>query len=548
MRLDRVSRPFRRYLTPYNRPMGVRLLLCGMALGTLLVSTASAQVLEGTILLPDSLGPLTGLTHLAFDESPGHPRMFIGSEDGNVLVMNTLTGERLARMQSGPVKSICFSSAQNKLYVSLVDEYAVVVFDCSTYQVIAKLQTGALVTGLLYNPLVDRVYCATWCVPVIDCVSDSIVDTIQVKGNKLHMALDTDHNKLYVGSTDTFRVADCYTDSIIASIPDLHGTQAVCYQPTAGKVYVATGEGLSAIDTKSDTLVYRQKFDTLDPQLACDPQHNRVYYTYRSNAIALDCASDSIIWRQHLRYRAIALAPDPEHDKLYLLQHGLGAGFPYVLDGATGQLLQEFHWSQDSSFYYSAAAKRAFLIWNGGEVTALDCNTDTVVAVTPLAPNIINVCLDSVDNKLYFSVGKSGVGIVDCSTGKVKSYVRASKRLRYLAYDSRDDKLYCSSDSSIFVLDCGTDTFVKEIPVHGWTLNMDWHPTLNKLYALASADTDKLVVVDCAGDTVVKELESVSPYCSTLVCPELSQLWLVRGGYKVVDCLRDSVLRSVSPV
>ena len=71
--------------------------------------------------------------------------------------MNTLTGERLARIQSGQLKSICFSPAQNKLYISLVNEPAVVVFDCYSYQIITKLQPGSLVTGFLYNPLVDRV-------------------------------------------------------------------------------------------------------------------------------------------------------------------------------------------------------------------------------------------------------------------------------------------------------------------------------------------------------------------------------------------------------
>jgi DNA-binding beta-propeller fold protein YncE len=128
-----------------------------MALAILLASSASSQGFEGTIPLPDSLGPLTGISHVALDERPGHPRMFIGGEDGNVLVMNTLTGERLARIQSGQVKSICFSPAQNNLYISLVNEHAIVVFDCGSYQMITKLQPGSLVTGFLYNPLVDRV-------------------------------------------------------------------------------------------------------------------------------------------------------------------------------------------------------------------------------------------------------------------------------------------------------------------------------------------------------------------------------------------------------
>jgi hypothetical protein len=55
-----------------------------VVLVALLASSARSQVLDGQILLPDSLGPLTGKTHIVFDENPDHPRMFIGSEDGGV--------------------------------------------------------------------------------------------------------------------------------------------------------------------------------------------------------------------------------------------------------------------------------------------------------------------------------------------------------------------------------------------------------------------------------------------------------------------------------
>jgi DNA-binding beta-propeller fold protein YncE len=535
-------RPGRHLTSSNNRAKNLRLLLCVLALGTLLASSAYPQVLAGTVLLPDSLGPLTGISHVAFDEDPGHPRMFIGSEDGNVLVMNTLTGERLARIQTGPVQAVCFCPAHNKLYISLRDANAVRVMDCSTYETIVELQIGRRVSGLLHNPAVDRVYCASTYMPVISCVTDSIVDSLHLVGSKIQMTLDTYHNWLYIGSTDTLRVADCEADTIIASIPGLKNVRAACFQPTANKVYVAAGCSLAAINTKTNTIVYAEQYDTLDSQLAFDPSHNRVYYTYWGGAVALDCASDSIIWSKHLTGRAIGLAPDPEHDRLYLLLHASGAGYPSVLDGATGLTVHEFNLSLDSSVYYSASTRRAFLVSNGGEVTAIDCDADTIVAATPLAANITDACLDFVDNKLYFSVGRSGIGIVDCAAGKVIGYARARDRLRYLAHNSRDDKLYCSGDSSIFVLDCRTDSFVKTIPIDAWAVSMDWLPTLNKLYSLASADTDRLVVVDCVGDTVAKELMYVPPHCSTLVCPELNQLWLIHGGFKVVDCLRDSIL------
>ena len=114
MKPDRVSGSLGRCCTPYGRPAGLRLLLCTMVLGTLLASSAFPQILEGTILLPDSLGPLTGATHVALDENPTHPRMFIGGEGGGVLVVDAITCQRIARIPTGPVASAAITPRAGK--------------------------------------------------------------------------------------------------------------------------------------------------------------------------------------------------------------------------------------------------------------------------------------------------------------------------------------------------------------------------------------------------------------------------------------------------
>jgi len=123
--------------------------LRALALALLLVSSATGQVLEGTILLPDSLGPLTGKTHVVFDENPDQSRMFIGSEDGDVLVLDAVTGRRIARIQSGPVASMCYSPQHNKLYTSTVEGYTVAVADCDSYKVTKELRFSEYVNGPL---------------------------------------------------------------------------------------------------------------------------------------------------------------------------------------------------------------------------------------------------------------------------------------------------------------------------------------------------------------------------------------------------------------
>jgi len=415
-----------------------------------------------------------------------------------------------------------------------------------------------------YNPVVDRIYCGAERMKVIDCTTDSVSGTLGVNAVSACFAFDSMHNELFVGAADTFRIVDCSRDSVVASIPELRASQAVCFQPSAGKVYVAAGESLFALRVDNDSIVCRRHYDTLNPLLASDPVHNRVYYAYLGRIVALDCADDSVIWTQYPWTVTIAMAADPEQDKLYVLLHAFGDGYPSVLDGATGNELRYYPYSQDSSCYCCPAAKRWYLMWNNGEVTAFDSRSDTIVAVSPLGAHIKYVCVDSVDNKLYFSAGKSGIGVVDCSSNKVTSYVRpcyvpydfGSILPQCMAIDSRDRKLYYGGDSGIFVLDCATDSVVKEIPTQGWVQTLDWYPAMNKLYAVERPlhGGGLAAVIDCTCDTVVKYVplndSGIWGGSGALLVPEFDQLWLFSYGpwYTVVDCRTDSIIEDTTAV
>ena len=88
--------------------MGLKLLLCALALGGLLASPSSAQVIADTIILPDTFGPLPGPLHVTYDDNPAHARLYIGGEadGGGVLVVDPLTCEKLARIATGPVSDV----------------------------------------------------------------------------------------------------------------------------------------------------------------------------------------------------------------------------------------------------------------------------------------------------------------------------------------------------------------------------------------------------------------------------------------------------------
>ena len=119
------------------------LALCALA------CVAVGQTLETTITLPDTLGPLNGPYHMAWDDNPDHPRLYVGGEadSGGVIVANAMTCKRLARIPTGPVKSLCFVPLHRKLYVANLGSNTVKVVDGATNQVSIDRQRRGCRTG-----------------------------------------------------------------------------------------------------------------------------------------------------------------------------------------------------------------------------------------------------------------------------------------------------------------------------------------------------------------------------------------------------------------
>ena len=118
-----------------KRAKNLRLLLCAMAFGAVLASTASAQVVEGYIQLPDSFGVFPAPYRVAWDFTPGEERLFIGGDSSDMLVIDAVNFRKLARISTGPVGPVCFSPAQNKLYAVPLGGSSLYVIDCNTYQI-----------------------------------------------------------------------------------------------------------------------------------------------------------------------------------------------------------------------------------------------------------------------------------------------------------------------------------------------------------------------------------------------------------------------------
>ncbi len=157
-----------------------KLLLCVMALGALLAPAASAQYLETTIMLPDTLGWLSFPWSLA--HNPQNNKIYVGCDDG-ILVIDGTTSQRLARikMTGGRAWALCYNPQNNRIYCADLGLGRVVIIGGATDSVIA---TRMIVSyALCYNPQNNKVYCVTPddnTVTVIDGATNSVVATVDV--------------------------------------------------------------------------------------------------------------------------------------------------------------------------------------------------------------------------------------------------------------------------------------------------------------------------------------------------------------------------------
>jgi YVTN family beta-propeller protein len=128
----------------------------------LAVSFASAQSLETTIFLPDSLSGLTRPKCLAYDSSSN--TVYVGGETGDcVIAIDGATNQKIARIPAGSgIYALCYNPQNNRVYCANRYSDNVTVIDGATNEVITTVTAGDYPCALCYNPQDNKVYCANY--------------------------------------------------------------------------------------------------------------------------------------------------------------------------------------------------------------------------------------------------------------------------------------------------------------------------------------------------------------------------------------------------
>lgn len=181
---------------PRNRGT-VLLFMCALALGSLLASPLSAQYLETTIKLPDTLGWLSFPWSLA--HNPQNNKVYVGCDDG-ILIIDGSTNQRLARIKltGGRVHSLCYSPQNNRVFCADGYQDYVFVVGGASDSIITSIGVGREPYTLCHNPQENKVYCANH--------QDKTVTVIDGGTNRITATIDVGNGPCYLGETGTLRI------------------------------------------------------------------------------------------------------------------------------------------------------------------------------------------------------------------------------------------------------------------------------------------------------------------------------------------------------
>jgi hypothetical protein len=192
-----------------------------------------------------------------------------------------------------------------------------VVIDVATDSVLRRLPLPCSIATrqcLAYNGTSGRLYVAAndrgGSVGVLDCATDSFVKWIPDAGVAC-LTWDSLGNKLYstIGDwgVDALKVIDCATDSVVdtvANCPD--GYYATAYS-RRNRLYTCGDFGdIGIVDTQADTVVFRVPVQvSLNECVVCNEHEDKVYAGARSNSSSaydsvyvLDCLGDTVLHRR----------------------------------------------------------------------------------------------------------------------------------------------------------------------------------------------------------------------------------------------------------
>jgi YVTN family beta-propeller protein len=271
-------------------------------------------------------------------------------EESLVTVIDGTNDSILAEITMGAApKAICYNPVGNRLYCASQFADNIVIIDCSTYTTLATLSVPAGPCDMLYAPEVNKVYCAdqgsrgspNFMVTVIDGTTDSVVRTVFVGHYVRAICYNPVDRKVY--SADAFdgtvTVIDATVDTVLARVQVNGSPFSLCWNPLLDRVYCADGDlgSLSMIDGVTDEIVGGVGLVSPAWQVLVDSAGGKLYCSnYLDNKVTvLDARTHGFLKTIDVGQAPRYMCQNPVDGRVYV-GNSAGSSVSVIRDSASG--------------------------------------------------------------------------------------------------------------------------------------------------------------------------------------------------------------------
>ena len=448
-----------------------------------------------------------------------------GYRGDSVAVVDCSTDSVLAHIWVGwvedPFSTTCCNPVGNKVYATSFVTGSVAVIDGAGDTLLGSLSVGDYPTALAYNPLDNKLYCAVFEdeeIAVFDAGPDTLLRLIEVGSEPMAIGYNPVSNKIYSGNAHgDIDIIDCQTDTVLASLdPGISDPMFFLFDSVDNRVFCFPDyyNSIPAISGSDDTIAGWVELhgDAYEPDPACySPQQNRLYIPGRGTGDVgvVDAASCKFVAAIQMRSAPLLGCYAEPEDKLYCSDDE--SGLLAVINCSTGSLQRRVftpgsrlrspvYSSGSNKLYYSAS------LGNGSALLAVDCSSDSLVAVLPLyfdaSPAIV---YNPAMNRIYWAgnLGESTVVVIDCAGDSIVREVWVRQDPCALACNPDSNRVYCVSEyraDSLYVsaIDCATDSVIGVVSIgagyYGGPMEICYVPSRDVV--VCEAPGANLVVVD----------------------------------------------------
>ncbi|MEO0078560.1 MAG: hypothetical protein ABIK86_06130, partial [candidate division WOR-3 bacterium] len=418
--------------------------------------------------------PLTNRVYV-LTNSLGWPR------PDTVVVIDGTTNTIVAEIEVSPEASdlMCDATGTN-LYVASGDDHMVSIVDCTQNRLVASYVTGFQPLGIAYVPVGHKLYCTSAAgrhLVVLDAETHALLKVVELpEWRDFDPFLETGllynplNNRLYVLGYELLSVVDCAGDTVVGAV-DVSAIDveipAICLATQENKVYVAGEDSLIAIDAATNQVVagFRTRHNiSTGPSLCYNPDANKIYYCGAESLLVIDAATDRILasLSPHGLDEYPLVAYNPANRRVYCVGYETLA----VVCGDGDTLIRYITFERGESYGIVVHPDRNKVYFTGSYGFAvLDGCTDSIVKFFPTQGEIVTLLLDPTNDKLYAADEEGPIIVVACATDEVIARLESRFEPTGLALNPVQNRVYVAAyyQSGILVLRDSAPG-----PTYGW--------------------------------------------------------------------------------